>query len=1160
MKTTLHISVLVFFMSLISLALPAQLGLACNATIQVSLDSNNSFTLTPEMALEGGPYDYTDMQVTPSTLDLSDVGTTSYTVVSTSTGSTCWGQLEVCTNSNPNCIDNSTIRLSFPILSTLPGDNICVPMKVENFTAVNSLEGTLSWDPAVLTYTGMQNFTAWTGFNPNGATNESRIDEGLLPFVWFDNTGNTPITIADQSTLAEFCFDVIGAFGTESIVEVTDEITGINASQSVGTSQPSVDADVDVSQGTVYVGPLPDFSTGLKVIFKTDEPANIGSLYKVDFTVSDFDDLYGVQTFVLWDSTVINIDTVTISSVLNSILVSTPAMDNANPNKGKLRMSWSDAVPVSLPDNTVLFTMYFNVVGEECDNTIIKIGDIGTFPSEVIEVLNEDFTNIGASSNSLLAQISGTDCGTGCTLADVIMPESSLDIDALGVSVNSISQIITIDNLVNSFGYTASSITPTWDVSCTNLAMTFNDQIFNSTDGFKVIRMFTILDWLTANTLTFDQVINIANVNIVNSSLACNSLVNVSVAPWTCSATLNPDMVIQGTTGNLTITPTTVGLGSHTYTVTDLTTGDTCWGTVNVEDKTPPVIIVTQGLLAQVSATANDPNPTVKVFAENIDNGSYDGCGEVSFSPPFFIFDCSHEGENTVNLTAIDEYGNTNSAMLTVTIEFTGGNNFPCNSGNGNGNNDICDFLPHTAHVGDCDSGHSLDDDVEWPADINVADHRIDPAGLVAFGGINANDAEPQFFNNTYSATYEDVVISLGTEILLLERRWSVLQDGGNGYTWSYNQEITIDLTEIVGLVSTTTIFNRPIPGVQLTDAVMTDATGTGVVDENDIVTPYRADSPKNGLNIRDLVIVRNHVLGIEYMNDLQIIAADLSVNDLVSTLDLVLIERIILGTEVDMSNEWLFINNPNVMPIAGTKGNYIGIKPGDVDDSALLNLSVDSLSNGEISYADVTLNEDENYEIPMMFNGQMSSLGAELVFDLNEDNIEVLNVSSTIYPGKINYAVQDGKLTVLLYAAEDGELSQLNNSELLTISVRSKVNTTLDESMRISDTASSYLLDEQYELFTIGGDVTNKISTSTHDTAEGLISIYPNPVSDYIQIETENKYDNLQFELFDYQGKLILSQTNVTSIDVSSIESGIYMYVVAANDEKFSDKVVILK
>ncbi len=54
-------------------------------------------------------------------------------------------------------------------------------------------------------------------------------------------------------------------------------------------------------------------------------------------------------------------------------------------------------------------------------------------------------------------------------------------------------------------------------------------------------------------------------------------------------------------------------------------------------------------------------------------------------------------------------------------------------------------------------------------------------------------------------------------------------------------------------------------------------------------------------------------------------------------------------------------------------------------------------------------------------------------------------------------------------------------------------------------------------------------------------IHVYPNPVTDFLNIESENPIEKL--EIYDINGKVLISESNlINEIDVSSLKSGIYM------------------
>ena len=74
------------------------------------------------------------------------------------------------------------------------------------------------------------------------------------------------------------------------------------------------------------------------------------------------------------------------------------------------------------------------------------------------------------------------------------------------------------------------------------------------------------------------------------------------------------------------------------------------------------------------------------------------------------------------------------------------------------------------------------------------------------------------------------------------------------------------------------------------------------------------------------------------------------------------------------------------------------------------------------------------------------------------------------------------------------------------------------------------------------------------------LFSIYPNPTSDYLSINsiTNNPY---QIHLFDTNGKLILEKVDLqqnTRIDIHNFPSGIYFIQIQQEGNTYTEKIII--
>lgn len=102
------------------------------------------------------------------------------------------------------------------------GSVACVDIKASQFTNLLSTQYTLSWDPAILQYKGIQNIGLPHVSQQNFGGN--RLKEGLLPFVWIDNALKG-VTLSNNSTVYTLCFDAIGEAGQSSAIKFVEKPT-----------------------------------------------------------------------------------------------------------------------------------------------------------------------------------------------------------------------------------------------------------------------------------------------------------------------------------------------------------------------------------------------------------------------------------------------------------------------------------------------------------------------------------------------------------------------------------------------------------------------------------------------------------------------------------------------------------------------------------------------------------------------------------------------------------------------------------------------------------------------------------------------------------------------------------------------------------------------
>ncbi|MEZ4954927.1 MAG: cohesin domain-containing protein [Saprospiraceae bacterium] len=115
------------------------------------------------------------------------------------------------------------------------GSETCVSVKVSQFNDIVSMQYTMKWDPAILTFKEVKNFGLPGLEEANFGTKAA--DKGILAYSWFD-ANVQGITKPDGTNLYDVCFEAKGEAGNTSSVEfanapVVIEITN-SASQFLG--------------------------------------------------------------------------------------------------------------------------------------------------------------------------------------------------------------------------------------------------------------------------------------------------------------------------------------------------------------------------------------------------------------------------------------------------------------------------------------------------------------------------------------------------------------------------------------------------------------------------------------------------------------------------------------------------------------------------------------------------------------------------------------------------------------------------------------------------------------------------------------------------------------------------------------------------------------
>ncbi len=160
-----------------------------------------------------------------------------------------------CTSSFPVMMGScQPVTLEMGDSTAAPGSLFCMPITVQDYNNITSLQLTISWDATVMTYNSIMGGNIplaeiSVGPGPGMITDSIRINA----FDFFF----TPRTIPDGEVAFEVCFDIIGPLGSSSFVRIEDndqvEITGDISVPNNRVGYIFNDGSVLVTDGTLMI-------------------------------------------------------------------------------------------------------------------------------------------------------------------------------------------------------------------------------------------------------------------------------------------------------------------------------------------------------------------------------------------------------------------------------------------------------------------------------------------------------------------------------------------------------------------------------------------------------------------------------------------------------------------------------------------------------------------------------------------------------------------------------------------------------------------------------------------------------------------------------------------------------------------------------------------
>ncbi|MFZ1704775.1 MAG: T9SS type A sorting domain-containing protein [Saprospiraceae bacterium] len=315
-------------------------------------------------------------------------------------------------------------------------------------------------------------------------------------------------------------------------------------------------------------------------------------------------------------------------------------------------------------------------------------------------------------------------------------------------------------------------------------------------------------------------------------------------------------------------------------------------------------------------------------------------------------------------------------------------------------------------------------------------------------------------------------------------------------------------------------------------------------------IDAFKNDDANNGVSTLDLVLIQRHILGITpFQTPYQLLSADINNSRSINSSDLVLLRKLILGTTQKFENNtsWRFVPKGyqfidpsypydfparvNIDSLFENKSdvNFTAVKVGDVNFSAVVNART---LEAETRHAGITLLVEEKsfvkgdkVAMPILAGEDMISLGTQfaLTFDASKLSFESIESNSMKLKGEnINSAFANEGIILISYDQANGyDVKSLD--KLFTVHFKAKANGSNNQMTIQSEKLKAEWYDGTGDIYNV--KLAFKTSNNSDIQESQLLQNEPNPftVSTIIGYELTSKA-NVSIKIFDMNGRMVFT------------------------------------
>ncbi len=831
------------------------------------------------------------------------------------------------------------------------GNTLILTVAVNDLVDVTSIQFPMTWDSDLMTFQSISIINDLPGLSSsNFITPLTGGPAGQLSFSWFDPTGDG--VSLDDAGLFSVTFLAVAegttAFAFREDLPLAAEISGAG-----GTS-----LDFNAANGQVTIID-PNTGGGQTTFILGDEEVNQGENFCLPITVTDFNNLLGMQFSVNYDASILSY---TGAQNFTTQLVGFGAGNVGNPSPGNLTFTWTDPLltGASMADNSTVVELCFTATGTTTTQVVFS----GTpTPIELIDADEEQVaflqqdgtvTIIVPEPGTFGLAISAANACEGETFCLDVTASSFTNISAFSFPVLFDPSALSLNGIIN--------VTP-------NLPG-FSNASFTTPAGGEVA-----VNWMAAGVAEAldpqENLFTICFEKLTNTTTA----VNIQSSPNTQAA------VVDGNDDNLPFTDL-----STTITSDDCTTGD--------EDQ--------DGDGYSSAVDCDDTNPEINPGAEEIPGNNVDeNCDDIIGTLPTDLLTfiggdaAGGEGDTVMIPVTVENFNNISGFQFTMVIPEPDQGTF-------------VEFVPSPALTGVSVNPANGIFRVIWNIALGAPPLDLSDDTIIFWVKVRLNGEPGDCSVFSFS--------NIPTAISAVEGLDNSFVPATMSGTFCVRATVNISGTLL-------TEYNLPVSNAEVGNPdgqVFTTATD-GVytftelpADQDYVIEPHRDIEHSAGVTVGDIVLIRAHIIGFQDLNSpYKIIAADATGDDIVTVLDLITLQRLVIGfLDTFPNNEsWRFVPSdydflnplapleedfPEALRFTNlttdiTDGDFVGIKVGDVNEDVIL--AIQGGSPVALQTIDQKYAVGELLNIPLSFADGQTPAGWQFAFHLPAEEFELLEV-----------------------------------------------------------------------------------------------------------------------------------------------------------------------